>query len=280
MGEVYRARDSRLGRDVAVKVLPERLAADPDAMARFHREARAVAALSHQNIVAIHDFGDERSVVYVVLELLEGETLRAFLGKGSGGWRAGVEWVAAAAEAIDAVHVDSIAVLPFTNAGGGDAEYLSDGIAESLINNLARIRKLRVVPRSTVFRYKGTDLDSQILGRELQARLLLTGKVMQRGDRLMVQADLVDATERQQLWGERFNRPSADIFEVEDEIARHIVEKLRLKLSGDESRQLGDRHTDDPTAYDLYLKARHHWDKRTPQSTGITDYVNASGRSN
>jgi serine/threonine protein kinase len=108
MGEVYRARDSRLGRDVAVKVLPERLAADPDAMARFHREARAVAALSHPNIVAIHDFGDERSVVYVVLELLEGETLRAFLGKGSGGWRAGVEWVAAAAEAIDAVHAKGI----------------------------------------------------------------------------------------------------------------------------------------------------------------------------
>ena len=425
MGEVYRARDSRLGRDVAIKVLPERLAADPDAMTRFHREARAVAALSHPNIVAIHDFGDQRSVVYVVLELLEGETLRAFLGKGSGGWRAGVEWVAAAAEAIDAVHAkgivhrdlkpdnlfitsqgvlkildfglassfalnenertspaltqigtavgtigymspeqvrgqsltaatdffslgcilyevltgkrafqresvadtlsailndqiefgsfsrpwpdelariaqrclakvpaqrfqsgrdlafalrsalkgephdhiaDSIAVLPFTNAGGADAEYLSDGITESLINNLARIRTLRVVPRSTVFRHKGTDLDPQVLGRELQARLLLTGKVMQRGDRLMVQADLVDATERKQLWGERFNRPSVDIFEVEDEIARHIVEKLTLKLSGDDSWQIGDRYTADPIAYDLYLKARHHWSRRTPES--------------
>ena len=108
MGEVYRARDPRLGRDVAVKVLPERLAADADAMTRFHREARAVAALAHPNIVAIHDFGDESSVVYVVLELLEGETLRAFLSKGSGGWRAGVEWVAAAAEAIGAVHAKGI----------------------------------------------------------------------------------------------------------------------------------------------------------------------------
>jgi tetratricopeptide (TPR) repeat protein len=135
-----------------------------------------------------------------------------------------------------------------------------------LINNLTRIRKLRVVPRSTVFRYKGTDLDAQALGRELQARLLLTGKVMQRADRLMVQADLVDATERKQLWGERFNRPSADIFEVEDEIARHIVEKLRLELSGGESQPLADRSTDDPVAYDLYLKARHHWSKRTPES--------------
>jgi serine/threonine protein kinase len=108
MGEVYRARDSRLGRDVAVKVLPERLAADPDAMTRFHLEARAVAVLSHPNIVSIHDFGNHRSVVYVVLELLEGESLRAFLEKGAGGWRAGVEWVAAAAEAIDAVHAKGI----------------------------------------------------------------------------------------------------------------------------------------------------------------------------
>jgi serine/threonine protein kinase len=108
MGEVYRATDSRLARDVAVKVLPERLAADPDAMTRFHREARAVAALSHPNIVAIHDFGHQGAVVYVVLELLEGETLRAFLARGSGGWRAGVEWVAAAAEAIAAVHAKGI----------------------------------------------------------------------------------------------------------------------------------------------------------------------------
>jgi TolB-like protein len=120
---------------------------------------------------------------------------------------------------------DSIAVLPFTNTGGDDAEYLSDGIAETLINNLSRIPRLRVVPRSTVFRYKHTDLDLQAIARDLQARLLLTGKVMQRGDRLMVQADLVDASASKQLWGERFNRSAADIFEVEDEIARQIADQ-------------------------------------------------------
>jgi TolB-like protein len=161
---------------------------------------------------------------------------------------------------------DSVAVLPFTNTGGADAEYLGDGLAESLINNLARIPGLRVVPRSTVFRYKGTDLDPLALGRELQARLLLTGKVLQRGDRLLVQADLVDAIERKQLWGERFNRTAADIFEVEDEIARQIAEKLRLRLSGDQKLQMVERSTKDPAAYDLYLKARHHWSKRTPES--------------
>jgi serine/threonine protein kinase len=107
MGEVYRARDPRLGRNVALKVLPERLAADADAMTRFHREARAVAALSHPNIVAIHDFGEQGPVVYVVLELLEGDTLRGRLDAGSD-WRSGVEWIATAAEAIAAVHAKGI----------------------------------------------------------------------------------------------------------------------------------------------------------------------------
>jgi serine/threonine-protein kinase len=90
--------------------------------------------------------------------------------------------------------------------------------------------------------------------------------VTERHDRLLVQADLIDATESNQLWGERFNRPSADVFEVEDEIARQIVEQLRLKLSREEKEHVAARATDNPAAYDLYLKARHHWGKRTPDS--------------
>ena len=104
MGEVYRAHDPRLGRDVAIKVLPTTLASDPEAMARFRHEARAVAALSHPNIVAIYDVGEEGATAYVVLELLEGETARCFLARGTTGWRAGVEWVAAAADAVTVVH--------------------------------------------------------------------------------------------------------------------------------------------------------------------------------
>ncbi len=108
MGEVYRARDPRLGRDVALKVLPEKLVSDHHAMTRFHQEARSVAALSHPNIIAIHDSGQQASIVYVVFELLEGETFRAFLDKGSRDWRVGVEKVAVAAEAIAAVHAKGI----------------------------------------------------------------------------------------------------------------------------------------------------------------------------
>ena len=104
MGEVYEARDSRLDRLVAIKVLPPAVVADPAALERFHREARAVAALSHPNVVAIHDFGEQDSIVYVVLEYLDGETMRAFLNRHGQDWRAGIEWVATAAETIDEVH--------------------------------------------------------------------------------------------------------------------------------------------------------------------------------
>lgn len=141
MGEVYRARDPRLGRDVAVKVLPESVAADRDAMTRLHREARAVAALAHPNTVAIHDMGQQDSIAYVVLELLEGETLRECLEKGAS-WRAGVEWVATAADAINAVHAKGIVHrdlkpenLFITNHGV--LKILDFGVARSLALNEA-----------------------------------------------------------------------------------------------------------------------------------------------
>ena len=162
--------------------------------------------------------------------------------------------------------VDSVAVLPFSNAGGPDTEYLSDGITESLINNFAAIPQLRVVPRSVAFRYKGRDVDPQEVGRELNVRVLLTGKVLQRGERLSVQAELVDTVEQKQVWGERFNRTFSDIFEVEEEIARQISDQLRMKLTGEDRRRLGRRFTENTTAYQLYLKGRHHWSKRTPES--------------
>ncbi len=424
MGEVYRARDSRLARDVAVKVLPERLASQPEALARFEREARAVAALSHPNILAIYDFGFEGEVIYSVTELLEGATLRARLAGGVIEPAQTAELGAALAEGLAAAHakgithrdlkpeniflttdgrvklldfglarmetpsdssqetvtdlhtpagtvmgtlgymspeqvrceavtpasdlfslgcvlyemlygrrpfqrptaaesvaailmqeaalpadparpllaemarlvrsclekeaprrvgarelaqalknlqtpaaaaaIDSLAVLPFSTSGGPDSEYLGEGIAESLINSFSKIPSLRVVPRSRVFRYKGRDAEPQAVGRELNARLVLSGRVVERGDRLSVQVELVDAAEDKQIWGERFLRKTTDIFEVEQEIASRIAATLRLQLSGQEKQELARRYTDDSEAYQLYLRGRHHWAKRTP----------------
>ncbi len=430
MGEVYRARDSRLGRDVAIKVLPEHLSGDPLALARFEREARAVAALSHPNILAIYDVGADQGVSYVVTELLEGDTLRSRVTAAALAWRKSVEIAVALADGLSAAHskgithrdlkpeniflttdgrakildfglarvhqpaaaaetnaptetdagmilgtvgymspeqvrgtpadarsdifslgcvlyemvsgrrafsrstpaetmtailrenppelagtgkqipaeldrviqhclekspaerfqsardlgfhlsailtgaaaakpaaaLDSLAVLPFVNAGGNpDTEYLSDGITESLINSLSQLPKLRVVPRSRAFRYKGQEVDPKKVGRQLKVRALLTGRVAQRGETLSVQAELVDVSEDAQLWGERYTRQMSDIFSVEEEIARAITEKLRLKLSGEEEKQLGKRQTENSEAYQLYLKGRFHWGRRTEE---------------
>jgi TolB-like protein/Flp pilus assembly protein TadD len=160
--------------------------------------------------------------------------------------------------------IDSLAVLPFENASAdSEAEYLSDGIAESLINALSSLRGLRVVPRSTVFRYKGTDRDPLSVGKELAVRAVLTGRVAQRGNLLTVQAELVDVAHHSQIWGVRYNRKVADILAVEEEISGEIAEKLRLELSGSEKQRLADRGTRDTEAYRLYLKGRFYWNKRT-----------------
>ena len=156
-------------------------------------------------------------------------------------------------------------MLPFTNARGDpDTEYLCDGITESILNSLARIGQLRITPRSTVFRYKTRDPDPLAVGRELDVRLVLTGRVVQRGETLVVGTELVEVATVAQLWGERYNRKLSDIFELEEEIARKISESLRKKLTGEEKSRLGKRFTDNTEAYELYLRGRHHWIRRTP----------------
>ena len=431
MGDVYRARDSRLGRDVAIKVLPQHLSHDPQALIRFEREARAIAALSHPNILAVFDIGTEQGVSYVVTELLEGETLGRRLASGAMPWRDVARVGAALGEGLAAAHakgiihrdlkpenvfltldglvkildfgvarfrpsdshdldavtqagtqagtvlgtvgymspeqvrgevaaapcdlfslgcvlyemvagrkafsgqsiadtlaaivsrdpsplsqsdvpaefdlvirrclekspserfqsardlafrlremligtgsgrstgvsapdtrLDSLAVLPFANASGDpDAEYLSDGITESIINTLSQLGRLRVAARSTVFRYKGQDLDLLKVGRDLNVRVVLTGRVVQRGDNLRIQAELVNAADGTQLWGQRYHRKAADIFSIEEEIAKEISEALRLRLTRDEQRQLEKRYTENDDAYQLYLKGRFHWNR-------------------
>jgi serine/threonine protein kinase/Tfp pilus assembly protein PilF len=428
MGEVYRARDSRLERQVAVKVLPEHLSQCPQALSRFVRETKAVAALSHPNLLAIFDTGVEGGISYAVTELLEGESLRARLQRGPIPWRNSAEIGGALAEGLAAAHskgithrdlkpenifltvdgrfkildfglarveaaqtdgagdtqtqagtvlgtpaymspeqvrgtatpvsdifslgcvlyemisgrrafqgqttaeimssvlrdtprdlsasgpqipaelerlifscleknceqrfqsahdlalhfkavlnapvaaslaapaIDSIAVLPFANASNdADAEYLCDGITESILNSLTRIAQLRVTPRSVAFRYKTRDFDPQNAGRELGVRLLLTGRVIQRGDSLVVSTELVDIAAESQLWGERYVRKLSDIFALEEEIAKKIFESLRVKLNGQQKVHVTKRSTENSEAYQLYLRGRHHWVKRTPE---------------
>ena len=163
--------------------------------------------------------------------------------------------------------IDSIAVLPFENASADpDAEYLSDGITESIIGSLFHLPKLRVMARSTVFRYKGQTGDPQRIGNELNVRSVLTGRVVQRGDSLTIGTELVDVANGWRLWGEQYNRKLADIFAVQEEIASEISERLRRKLTGDEKKRLSKRSTRNAEAYQDYLRGRYYWNKRTAEA--------------
>jgi len=435
MGVVYRGRDSRLGRDVALKVMAAHIAADPEMRRRFETEARAVAALSHPNIRSIHELAVVDGVPVAVMELLEGETLRMRLKRGALTWRESVETAAAIADGLSAAHtrgiihrdlkpenvflttdggvkildfglalqrldqpssegptvaataqgvvlgtfgymspeqvtgervdarsdifalgcvlyemmsgralftgstpqeiiarllhdsvpelvafdplapselrpilsrcVDrvttrrfesaqdvamalralltgsaavgtagskrraargkSLAVLPFINAGTDPAtEYLIDGITESIINSLSQLGGLRVVPRSLVFRYKGLQADPSTVGLALNARTILTGRVLQQGEFLNIQAELVDTSTESQLWGEQFRQRISELMVVQQEIAWQISEALRLKLTGHQKKKLRKKPTVDPDAYQDYLRGRYHWNNWSP----------------
>jgi serine/threonine-protein kinase len=478
MGEVYRARDTRLDREVAIKVLPEQLAKDVDRKARFEREARAVAALSHPNILAIHDYGSGTECSFAVMELLDGQTLRERLLQGSLPWRRSVEIAIEVAEGLAAAHakgivhrdlkpdnlfltsdgrvkildfglarieapsprpgetrtyspeptetgtilgtvgymspeqvrgelvdprsdifslgcvlyemlsgqrpfrretavetqtailreeppelsqsgkniplevqraighsleknreqrfqsardfafalraaltdstlirhppipairrnpilivvtasvllvgllalagyfifrpgstpdtqperepkIEAIAVLPLVNAGGdSQVEYLSDGITESLIDGLSRLRRddFKVVSFTAAARYKGKELDASSIGRELRVQAVLLGRLTKSQDGLTLSVELVDARDNTRLWGRRYVDKMQNLMAIQDGIVREVAEKLGLSLSGEEAKRLANQRTQNTEAYELYLKGRYHWNKRS-----------------
>jgi TolB-like protein/tRNA A-37 threonylcarbamoyl transferase component Bud32/Tfp pilus assembly protein PilF len=160
--------------------------------------------------------------------------------------------------------IDSIAVLPFVNASGtADADYLSDGLAETLTNSLTRVRGLRVIPRTLAARYRNATVDPREAGAALNARAIVTGRVTQRGDRLMVQAELIDAATVAQLWGDQFDRPLADVLTVQADISKAIADNLRLHLTTEDEQDLTAGAPKNAVAYQLYLKGRYETNKRT-----------------
>ena len=450
MGDVYCAFDTRLARDVALKVLPRHLAEDSKFVDRFQTETRALAALSHPNILSIFDVGKEQDYIFAVMELLDGETLRARLDRSPLGWEKALEVATEIAYGLVAAHskgiihrdlkpeniflnaedrvkildfglaqlriepvpgavsqlktlagqtkpgmlmgtvgymspeqvkgmevdvtsdifsfgnllcemltgnppflrntaaetfaailsedptaslmtvsgpvpvelrrialfclqkdpaarfqsardlylalkmlsrgpssfasnfeqvetlknkrprrkktVDSVAVLPFLTEGSNpEMEYLG-GIAETIINTLSQIPKLRVMAYGTVLRYAGTNIDPLRAGRELNVRAVLNGRVVKRGEMIDIQAELIDVIDGAQLWGERYSAESCEVCGVEEEIAKQISDKLRIHLTQAERKRLSRKMTANKKAYDLYLKGRYFWNKRTEDS--------------
>jgi serine/threonine protein kinase/tetratricopeptide (TPR) repeat protein len=172
--------------------------------------------------------------------------------------------------------IDSIAVLPFVNeTADPNTEYLSDGITESLINNLSQSRSLKVMSRNSVFRYKDRDVSPEAAARDLGVHGVLTGRIVQRGDNLTISIELVDARDNTHVWGEQYSRKMSEIISMQEEIARQISEKLQLRLSREDRGRVGKRYTDNSEAYQLYLRGRFYWNKRTEESLrkGL-DYFN------
>jgi len=160
--------------------------------------------------------------------------------------------------------IDSIAVIPFSNSGGNaDTNFLSDGLTESLIASLAHVPDLKVKSRNSVFRYKGKDVDIQQVGKDLTVDALLTGRVAQHGDTIQVSADLTDVRDNTEIWGEHYERKTSDILSLQGQIAGDIAGKLRSKLSGDQKQHVSKQGTQNPEAYQLYVKGRYYWNKRT-----------------
>jgi serine/threonine-protein kinase len=170
--------------------------------------------------------------------------------------------------ARDGLSGTSLAILPLVNASADPKmEYVSDGITESLINRLSQLPQLRVVARTTVFRYKGRNSDSEDIGRDLNVDAVLTGKVLQRGDSLVIQVELVNTADGSQLWGKKYNGKPSDLLAVEQDISREVSERLRLRLTGEERRQVVKTYTHNTDAYYVYLNGRYFWNQRT--ETGL-----------
>jgi eukaryotic-like serine/threonine-protein kinase len=160
--------------------------------------------------------------------------------------------------------IDSIAVLPFTNVtGDANTDYLSDGITESLIGNLAHVPELKVKSRNSVFHYKGKDVDMQKVGSELGVAALVSGRVVPRGDNIEVSAELTDVRDNTEIWGHHYSGKNAEIISLEQQIAGDLAEKLHSHLSSSQKQVVARQGTQNPEAYELYLKGRYYWNQRT-----------------
>lgn len=472
MGEVFKAHDERLDRQVAIKVLPVNMIATRDAELRFEREAKAIAALSHPNILSIYDYGMDSGRPYIVMELLHGETLRALIRRGPLGWKRGGEIARALSEGLAAAHsrriihrdlkpenifittdnrvkildfglarmpetrdgpdadadtltrpgsvmgtvgymspeqargeptsessdvfslgcivyemltgsapfsrrntaetfvailrerprpiaeivkgipegvaalvdhclekepakrfhsahdfglaladlldrssgagskdplpsrtirkrqwigaslllaalvglvllarhlntgaqptpsprITSLAVLPFVNASGDPRlDYLGDGITETVINNLSPVTGLKVISRSSVFFYKGKNVSPQDLAADLGVEAVVTGRVVEKEDSLLVSVELVDTRDSRQIWGERYDRKIANLSEIESDLSKQISERLKVTLTGEDDLRLRRQSAVDPEAHRLYLQGRYALNLRTSE---------------
>jgi serine/threonine-protein kinase len=160
----------------------------------------------------------------------------------------------------------SIAVLPFVNMSADpENEYFSDGLSEEIINALSKLEGLHVTARTSAFRFRGKDLDMREIGRQLSVSTVLEGSVRKAGNRLRITAQLINVADGYHLWSEKYDRELEDVFVIQDEISLAIVDKLKVRLLGEDKARLAKRYTDDFEVYDLYLKGQYYLNKLTEE---------------
>lgn len=162
--------------------------------------------------------------------------------------------------------ITSMAVLPFVNVGSDQStEYLSDGLTESMINSLSKIPGLKLMSRNSVFRYKGKDIDPRVVGKEMNVGALLMGRISQHGDALNVSVELVNTSDNSHIWGAQYDRKSSELIALQSEISSALSRQLRSTITADEEKEITKNSTENTEAYQLYLKGRFFWNKRTTE---------------
>jgi TolB-like protein/Tfp pilus assembly protein PilF len=244
--ELTLSRGIEIGSEANTLLTPaERVAESSESTLQLEKTGATANSSSSTSLVPVLKSRIPASVFTLAVALITVSGIVYYAGRGKAGAGTGNS-------------IESIAVLPFVDdTGGSEAEYLNDKIAESLINSLSKLPKLRVVPRSVVVNYKGADVDPRKVGQDLNVRAVVTGRVRHYGDTISIQADLIDVKDVAQIWGQHYDRKLADILLVQEEISRDIFENLRLKLNVEEQKQL--------ETYRLYLKGRNAWNKRTEE---------------
>jgi len=194
-----------------------------------------------------------RNVIFLAVAVLV-----ALAASGLGLYR----YVLSSSPTVAEGQINSVAVLPFENASGNaDLDYLSDGVSESVIDRLSQLGQLKVISRSSSFRYRGKNLNLKEIAAALGVEAIIAGRVIPRGDGYNIRVELIDAREDKQLWGDSFTRKASDVQALQTDIAREIAENLRLRLSGVQTQQLDDQRTANPQAYELLLKGRFYFNK-------------------
>jgi len=247
------------------EVVAKTLARDPDD--RFGRADELVRALSDHTSIEPHPPARSKAGITAPAKTASEKTTsgRKTSGRRKTDSQASVEPVAyrftpTAANRVREAEQPSIAVLPFANMSENpDNEYFSDGITEEILNALSRIPALKVTARTSTFALKGKSLNITEIGQLLNVNTVLEGSVRRMGQRVRISAQLINARDGYHIWSERYDREIEDVFAIQDEIARTIVDRLKVKLTAAQDEALGTRHTENIEAYELYLRGRHCW---------------------